>query len=408
MKYVVFPDQESGAISFPLASCGDIDPHLVSVLRGSDLACFLAYEVKNDGEQPTDIEVKVQGFTSLSRLLEEPLDARNLTALFRHLHNLIEACAYHGLPFMNVVMDPHYIYSNNLLDELSFIYLPVSGKVRGIAFIKEFFLDLHGSIIPQGQQAVELTDRFSEIINADESLNLMMLSASLGGLAKTELIEEEALEQESPAIVGTGTCSCPPCSNSNQESESEPKQEVKPEVPVEPAPNPEPAEEAWTSGRHVREDPGTSVLNAVNIEELMSVVADAPATVGTRTCSCPPSPDPEAESEPVKIRDRYRLVHKRSGNATDISGAGFSVGKSKRADFQVLNTTTVSRIHALFNCTDGACYLKDNRSLNGTFVNERRLVPGEEVHLHSGDVIRMSDEEFSFEVIAQGEREVVS
>lgn len=396
MKYVVFPDQDSETISFPLASCGNVDPHLVSVLHGAELACFLGYQVKNDGEKPTDIEVSVQGLTPLAQFLKEPQDARGVTALFRHLHNLIEACAYHGLPFMNVVLDIQHIYASGTPDDLRFVYLPVSGKVRGISFIREFFVDLHQHITPGDEQASDLLSRFAEIINADESLNLMLLSASLGELAQTPLVKDDAgLSVDADSIRGA---KAEPSRNPSESPEG---------------PAAEPSKEPWSSGRHVREDPGTSVLNAVNIEELMSTMADAPSTPadadsirGTKAESA--QDHPESTPEPITPPDRYRLVHTRTGNATDITGNGFSVGKSKRADFQVRNTTTVSRIHALFSCTEDACSLKDNQSLNGTFVNERRLSPNEEVSLSSGDVIRMSDEEFSFEVIPQGAGEVVA
>lgn len=36
------------------------------------------------------------------------------------------------------------------------------------------------------------------------------------------------------------------------------------------------------------------------------------------------------------------------------------------------------------------------RSTNGTFVNGSRVSPNQEVALKSGDVIRISDEEFEF------------
>lgn len=428
MKYVAFPDQQAGTVSFPLASCGSVDPSLVSTLRASELTCFLAYEVMNDGEKPTDIQVSIQKMTSLADRLKEPVTARDVTVLFRHLHNLIEACAYHGLPFMNVVLDARYIYANSLEDELKFVYLPVSGKVRGIALIKEFFLDLGVLLEPKDAQARELIQSFSDALEENDPLNLMELSASLGNLAKTPIpndlgSEHPAVEEppqgenptEQDSSPGATTVLEPEAlspaavrEEAASEPEPEPEPEPDPEPEPEPKPEPEPAftsepdpepEKPWASGRHVREDPGTSVLNAVDIKELMTAEASLPVFAEEDEATVEEAPLP-------RIPDRYRLVHERSGNATDISGSRFTVGKSKHADFQVLNTTTVSRIHALFSCGDDACSLKDNRSLNGTFVNERRIGPEEEVRLESGDIIRMSDEEFSFEVISQGSREV--
>lgn len=74
------------------------------------------------------------------------------------------------------------------------------------------------------------------------------------------------------------------------------------------------------------------------------------------------------------------------------------VGKSKHSSFMVKGSTTVSRSHAIF-VTDGAtCTIEDDNSRNGTFVNNERIDPGFPVALVDGDTVRMSDENFAFEV----------
>lgn len=406
MSYVAHVNEETGTISFPLDAYGQMDPHLVSTLRSSNLSCFLPYEVKNDGEQPTDIEIDTQGLGSLSCLLRDPVNAAGLVALFRHLHNLIEACAYHGLPFMNVVLHADYIYTASLEEGLAFAYLPVTGKVRGIAQVHESFTELQALLRPQDAAAEELLQGFSEALDANDPLNLMVFSDALGDLAKTELLDDAA-EAEPPSSDEDEHQGLELFSGPERETVSEPEAEPEPEPEAEPEPEPEPVEEPWAFGRHVREDPGTSVLNAVDITELMAAEA-ARANIAEEEEAHAGNEAHEAEQPARSVPDRYRLVHKRSGNAADIHGNEFTVGKSKHAHFQVLNTTTVSRIHALFSCTNEACSLKDNHSLNGTFVNDRRLDPDEEVLLCSGDVIRMSDEEFSFEVISYGSVGVIS
>ena len=109
----------------------------------------------------------------------------------------------------------------------------------------------------------------------------------------------------------------------------------------------------------------------------------------------------EPDAAPQPPRSAFRLTHQRSGKTAEVSGSGFTVGKSKYAQFQVPGTSTVSRIHVRLDCADGICTIQDDRSLNGTFVNECRLQPEEAVRLAHGDVIRMSDEEFLFEALDQ-------
>lgn len=92
------------------------------------------------------------------------------------------------------------------------------------------------------------------------------------------------------------------------------------------------------------------------------------------------------------------MTRLRTGETFEIRGRHFVVGKSKHSSFQVRNTTTVSRSHAIFCVRDGVCTVMDDSSRNGTFVNGERLEPGVAMELEDGDTVRMSDVDFVFEV----------
>ena len=59
--------------------------------------------------------------------------------------------------------------------------------------------------------------------------------------------------------------------------------------------------------------------------------------------------------------------------------------------------TSVSRQHAELTRTGGQVTIKDIGSLNGSFVNERRLKPDEPMTLKAGDVCRFGNVEFRFD-----------
>lgn len=48
----------------------------------------------------------------------------------------------------------------------------------------------------------------------------------------------------------------------------------------------------------------------------------------------------------------------------------------------------VSRIHARFYMTDTTWVIQDLRSTNGTYLNGRRIFPGETFVVHNGDLVR--------------------
>jgi pSer/pThr/pTyr-binding forkhead associated (FHA) protein len=62
------------------------------------------------------------------------------------------------------------------------------------------------------------------------------------------------------------------------------------------------------------------------------------------------------------------------------------VGRGSTSDI-ILADASVSKSHAAFQLEGGKWFLKDNRARNGTFVNGRRLEPGERVALVSGKAI---------------------
>ena len=96
------------------------------------------------------------------------------------------------------------------------------------------------------------------------------------------------------------------------------------------------------------------------------------------------------------VASPFSVVRKKTGEQVSINKAAFVMGKDTTADYCISNNTSISRNHAKVFVKNGQCYITDMRSTNGTFVNGSRVSPNQEVALKSGDVIRLSDEEFEF------------
>ena len=126
--------------------------------------------------------------------------------------------------------------------------------------------------------------------------------------------------------------------------------------------------------------------------------APAPAPVPTPEPKPAPKPEPAPAPAAPERHLRFYLTRIATGERFEVRGRRFVVGKSKHSSFMVKGSTTVSRSHAIF-VTDGAtCTIEDDSSRNGTFVNNERIDPGFPVALVDGDTVRMSDENFAFEV----------
>lgn len=89
------------------------------------------------------------------------------------------------------------------------------------------------------------------------------------------------------------------------------------------------------------------------------------------------------------------LMREKTGEWIPVSRNRFVIGKHQSAaDYCITNNQTVSRKHAVLFENNGKWYINDLNSLNGTYVNGSRILPGQTVQLNNGDEIVLSDEAF--------------
>ena len=82
-----------------------------------------------------------------------------------------------------------------------------------------------------------------------------------------------------------------------------------------------------------------------------------------------------------------------------LNKAVFKIGKASRGvDYSVSGNGAVSRQHAIITQKDGVCYIKDNKSTNHTYVNDKEVEEGKEEILTHDSTIKLVDEEFLFKI----------
>lgn len=62
----------------------------------------------------------------------------------------------------------------------------------------------------------------------------------------------------------------------------------------------------------------------------------------------------------------------------------------------VLNNNAVGKLHVQLTCRDGICYVKDLNSMNGTFINNKRIESNKEFILKENDRLQLANSEFIF------------
>jgi FHA domain len=126
------------------------------------------------------------------------------------------------------------------------------------------------------------------------------------------------------------------------------------------------------------------------LKDLRRTVAPAPDSTGFH-----PAP---GFGEPPRAADVW-LVAQRGGGLSagerfDLIG-GLSIGRSKDSDLQI-DDRYASGLHARIFSREGRYFVEDMNSTNGTLLDDAELKG--EAELADGDVVRIGDTEFRFEV----------
>ena len=75
----------------------------------------------------------------------------------------------------------------------------------------------------------------------------------------------------------------------------------------------------------------------------------------------------------------------------EIMGEQFLIGKKKDAVDGFIKARGISRLHGKISKEEGAYYLTDLNSTNGTFLNGGRLEVNEKARIRQGDIVGFAD-----------------
>ncbi|MCC8081424.1 MAG: FHA domain-containing protein [Lachnospiraceae bacterium] len=100
-----------------------------------------------------------------------------------------------------------------------------------------------------------------------------------------------------------------------------------------------------------------------------------------------------AEEDRIKT---WELIYKGDGMESDLRPVSypFLIGTDARRVDGILQSRTVSRMHARLLLEDEKLYVEDFNSTNGTYLNQRLMPMNTPVELHDGDRIVFATEEY--------------
>lgn len=98
------------------------------------------------------------------------------------------------------------------------------------------------------------------------------------------------------------------------------------------------------------------------------------------------------EQEEVKLH--IYIIRKSNGNKVYIDKDSFLIGRSSACDYVISDKPDISRKHATIIKEKNECYIRDEESSFGTFVDGRKLEANVKTKIGPGELIRLSGEEF--------------
>ena len=94
------------------------------------------------------------------------------------------------------------------------------------------------------------------------------------------------------------------------------------------------------------------------------------------------------------------FVRTRTGERINLDKAEFKIGhKASKVDYAVVDNPAISKIHCVITKRNGVCFIRDNGSTNGTYINGEELHGGEERFLTNNASVILGNEEFIYHVV---------
>ena len=336
---------------------------------------LLAMEKAETGDT---YKYEITGRKTLGMMFERvPMSGEQIEAVLRGILEVLERGRDFLLSEDNYILLPEYIYLGIPGYEVTLCYYPEYG-------------------IPFVEQMGKLFELFLNRVDYREEQAIAMVYALYMQLQEPDITLERIKsllpEQEKPqGEKSSGIKEIRHRKDKPQESSEKPvelyrvKEQGKSVAEVK-------REGLW---ERLRKEVGTRLLRSGHgTEETVSAGPLLPA-------ACVRETSPEWGIRETKVLSLKRegvpaLVSKQSGELIPLTKFPFYVGSLSQYMDLTISDNTVSRFHAKLIRRDGAVYLTDLNSTNGTRINGQPLNVQEQVRLEEGDRILFAEAEFDF------------
>ena len=114
----------------------------------------------------------------------------------------------------------------------------------------------------------------------------------------------------------------------------------------------------------------------------------------------PPMPQAQpVQGNPFDGAPAPYFLRVKTGERISLDKAEFKIGhKARLVDYAITDNSAISRVHCVITKRNGVCFIRDNKSTNGTFVNGEELKAGEEKFLTNNAIVILGAEELVYHI----------
>lgn len=329
---------------------------------------------------------------SLHERLKKKISEYDFFFIMEQIVDVVEKLEKTGLSRNNLILDLKYVFFNESINELSFIYLPIATPHSGksmLAFVEEIIyatnpIETDSKYLSKFSYLIKKMDEFDA--NRIESY-IYENNSDIVNIIKREPVRGKRNVNVLEINLGREfSCVMP-----NNEIEENLNDDEKTDIMSE-----EFEETDLLSRKDLMQDPKGRRQKVAVLDAERTYLLDDEMTVILQE----DEDKTELFEETQAVSQRYpTLIRRLTEEIIPIDKAVFRIGKEENSvDYIVTNNIAISRSHADIISRGGRYFVFDLRSKNKSYINNRVLPAEHEVEIFNGDVLKLANEEFVFQV----------
>lgn len=322
---------------------------------------------------------------SLYERLKKPISEYDFLFIIEQLVDIIQKLEKIGLSRNNLILDLKYVFVNESTKELSFIYLPIATPHSGTGVL--FFVEqIIYSVKPIETDTKYLSNfsyfmkNFNEFEADKVEAYICHINSNIVNIIKKVDLKESVSNMSAKTLYDEPTDLITDNEQTNLMSEDDEKTDLF---------NGDESTGLFANIAQI----GLDIKNNNNDDESTCLLDDEATElfVDDKT-------DLFAEAQLISYKFPT-LIRTLTEEVIRIDKPVFRIGKEENCvDYIVTNNAAISRSHADIISRGGKYFIFDLRSKNKSYINNRVLPAEQEVEIFNGDILKLANEEFLFQV----------